>query len=274
MERYRTTIILVAVLVVLGGLAIVLGGKQSPVATGEPTPTPAQFIWQSDAQVVGIDVVSGTNKVSLTKDVTTTVWSLTAPIQATADPFAVGNIADSLKSLEATSVITGTDLAQFKLDKPVLTVTATFSDTAHTKRVLQVGAATFNGSTYYAKLPDQPSIYIVSNSVIEPLKSWLETPPKFVPTPAPLLPTVAPTSAISGTQTVTGTVGAGRVSPPPSRGTGTPGATTSGSGTPTSSLGTITPIGASDAITSTSLGAANATTPVITPLIATATALP
>lgn len=251
MERYRTTIILVAVLVVLGTLAVVLGGK-GPVGTipGEPTPLPVQYVWQDDNQVVGIDVVSGTNRVSLTEDTTTTIWSLTEPIQSTADPFAVGNVADLLQSLQATTVITGSsDLAQYGLDKPNLSVTATFSDTAHTKRTVQVGAATVDGSGYYTKLPDKPDVYIVSNSTIEPIKSWLETPPKSVPTATPLLPTLAPMSELTGTRTLTGTQApatAPTLEPPGN-------------------------ISGTNSITTTAPGAAHVTTPEITPLIATAT---
>lgn len=260
MERYRTTIILIAVLVVLGGLAIALGGKNPPAVPGSPTPGPTFFVWQGTDPVIAIDVVSGTKKVSLTKDISTTIWSLNEPIKSVADPFAVGNVADAFQSLQATSVLTaGNDLAQYKLDKPALTVTSTFSDTARTKRVLQVGGPTFDGSGYYTKLADQPSVYIVSNTNIEPIRSWLDTPPKFVPTPTPLLPTAAPTSAITGTLTVTGTVGI--------TGTNVPATVPPGAGT-------LTPVGSSAVITGTSPGAANATTPLASPLVATATALP
>lgn len=289
MERYRTTIILVALLVVLGGAAIALGGNKAPVTpAGVPTPAVAQYVWQMNDSVAGIDVISGTKKVSLTKDPASAVWSLTEPIKDAADPFVVSNVADLLKSLEATGTVTGSnDLVQYKLDKPEIVVTTTFSDTGHTKRTMQVGGPTFDGSGYYSKLSDQPTIYIVSNSIVEPLRSWLDTPPKFVPTATPLLPTLVSTTEVTGTQTLTGTVQpVGVATSPPATASGgavtssgtasvvvsTPGASPSGS----SIVGTATiaPVGASSQITSTSPGAANPTTPVASPLIATATAQP
>lgn len=281
-------------LVVLGGAAVALGGKKAPIVpAGEPTPAPAQYVWQMVNPVVGIEVVSGTKKVSLTKDPATTIWSLTEPVKDAADPFAVGNIADLLKSLEASGTVTGSnDLAQYKLDRPQMTLTATFSDTVQ-RSTLLLGGPTFDGSGYYSKLSDQPTIYIVSNSIVEPLRSWIETPPKFVPTATPLLPTLAPTSAVTGTETLTGTVqptGASTSPATPAAGTtvpaAPPGTASVGGSTPIASItgspavgaGTTTPIttpiGASSAITSTSPGAANPTTPVASPLIATATAQP
>lgn len=252
MERYRTTIILLVLLVALGGLAFFLGGRGgnngAGGATAVPTTPPAQYVWQDTNPVVGMDIVTGTQHVSLTKDISATTWAITAPISATADIMQVGSEADLLQNLQATDVITTPgDLAQFKLDKPALTLTVTFSDTAHTKRTLQVGGPLFDGSGYYTKLPDKGEVYIVGNSTIEPLRSWPETPPKFVPTPTPIPPTITPTGVVTGTSTITGTA---VVTP--------------------QGLGTASSVGASSTITVTNPGAANPTTPLASPPVGTA----
>lgn len=199
MERYRTTLILVAVLVVLAILAIMLNNNNN-ATTSVPTPTPSVYVWQDTNPVIGLDIMSGTQKVSMSKDLSTTVWVLTAPIQGDADPVAAGNEASSLQNLQATSVITSpSDLSQFGLARQGMTVTLTFSDTKRTQRILLVGNPTFDGSNYYVKVKDGKDVYAVSNTTIEPLRTWLTTPPKAQPSPTPLQVTVLPTATSTAT---------------------------------------------------------------------------
>src|SRR5438874_2150833 len=120
MERYRTTVILVVVLAILGVTAYFLNNKggASSSATATPTPDTSKNVWTETADVDSLDVVSGTEVVSLRKNLTTTVWTIISPIKADADPFSVGSEADALKSLQATLVITSPgDLKQYGLDK-------------------------------------------------------------------------------------------------------------------------------------------------------------
>lgn len=287
MERYRTTIILLALLVVLGGLALFLNNRNT-ATPGTPTPEPTQYVWQEENQVNAIEVVSGTTRVSLRKDVTTTLWTVTEPVQKEADSFAVSNIADSLKSPQATAQYTDTqDLSGYGLDKPGMSVTATFSDTQGTKRVMTIGTPTFDGSGYYVKLPDSANVYVVSNSIIEPLRTWLTTPPVAPPTATPLPVTVV----VTGTSTITGTTvttsTAQPASSPPAEttapagtvapaGTSDPAATPSelpeaspAAETPTTSLEATTTISGVSPITNTTTqpGAANPTTPVTSPAV-------
>lgn len=262
MERYRTTIILLVVLVALGGLAIVLGGNRGTTTPGEPTAVPVIYVWQDENQVAGLEAVSGTQRLVLVKDVTTTIWSIREPISDTADPFAVGNLADQLRSLQATSTITGaTDLAQFGLTSPTMTLTVTFSDTTGTQRSLLVGSQTIDGSAYYVKTGDGVDVHLVSNSIIEPVRSWFTNPPKVVPTATPLLPTIGPSKEVTATVTVTGTV-TGTVVPggtPGTTGTATPQAEATGTAPGTETMTARPPAGA------------NATTPETSPLVPTAT---
>jgi hypothetical protein len=212
-ERYRTTIILLVVLVALAGLAFFVnrgGNTPSPLTT--PT-TNTVYVWQETSPIVAIQVVSATGSVSLTKNTETTVWSIREPISDTADPIIVGNLVDTLQNLSAQSELTGTtDLAEFGLAGQPLSVTFTFSSTDGMQRTLLIGDASPDGSTYYVKRADTPNVFLVSNFTLEPLRSWLTMPPKAQPTPTPIPVTIVPTSAITstlgatGTQTLTGTL--------------------------------------------------------------------
>jgi hypothetical protein len=192
-------------------------------------------VWQETQPVTAIDVMSGTQTVSVRYDVSTTVWSLVTPVQDTADPIGVGNIAESLKSLRAGTAITdSSDLAQFGLDNPPMRVKVQTGGNTPATHELLVGDATFDGSQYYVKEASKAEVYTVSNGVIEPLKSWLTTPPVAPPTPTPLpLATPIASEAITGTVTLPVTTTA----------------TTSLSGSAT--------------ITTTAPGAANPTTPLV-----------
>lgn len=256
MERYRTTIILVILLVLLAAVAFFMSNRGGTTDSAFPTSVPAVYVWQDANQVIGIDVISGTSKVSVRKDITTTLWSITEPVQEPADPFNVGNVADLLKDLRAAVSITDSaNLADFGLDANTLTIAATFSDTQQTKRTLIVGKPTFDGANYYAKLQDAPQVYLVSNALIEPAKSWLTTPPINPPTPTPLPITVVPTSPPTpeGTITSTSTI-TSSVSP----------VTSPDVGTPTQAITTTSTVTGTLPVTNTVPGAANPTTPVAT----------
>src|SRR3954471_18649246 len=242
MERYRTTIIMLVALVALGGLAFFLGGRNGS-SSATPTPTPVQYVWQEDSPVASIDVVSDTGKVSLRQDVSTTVWSLVEPIKDTADPFAVGGEADALKSLLASRVLTTPEaLSNYGLESTKFRVDVATGGSSPKQHAILIGSTTVDGSGYYVKTPDSPTVYVVSNQVIEPMKGWLTTPPKVQPTATPAPITIVPTPP-EASGTVTSTVTLPDVSPP------------------VTSTGT-TDLGASATITSTSPGAANATTPL------------
>jgi hypothetical protein len=253
MERYRTTLILLGVLVVLALVAFFVNLNPSSTV-GVPTPVPETDIWNEPNQVIGIDVISATQRVSVHKDVTTTIWTLTEPLKHDADPFVVGNIADILQKPIATSVLTNPgDLAQYHLDKPSFSVEATFSDTQHTKHSLLIGGPTFDGSNYYTKLPGSTTVYAISNSTVDPLRSWLTTPPVLQPTATPLPITVVPTETLTTTTTVTSTL------VPEASPSGTSAITT------TSTISGTSSISGTTSITVTSPGAANPTTPVASP---------
>jgi hypothetical protein len=241
MERYRTTLILLGALILLVVAWLFLRNNAPAGTDATPTATPTVYVWQEPGDVNSIDVVSDTTTVSVRKDLSTTVWSLTAPIQATADEYQVSAQADSLKNLVAMATLTNTtDLKQYGLDSSKLTFKFTTAGSSPANHTVKVGKATIDGAGYYIKADDKAPVYVVSNSMVEALKSWITTPPKAQPTATPV-PTQPPTPAASTTITATGTI------------------TLTLPGTPTSGLSNTA------TITSTSPGGANSTTPAASP---------
>jgi hypothetical protein len=200
MERYRTTIIMAAILGVLVVAAMLLSGNNKDSSTTGTTPAPVvTYLWQEEPQVLGIDVMSGTARISLRRDVSSTLWMITEPEKFPAETFQVDNTASLLQKLEAAKVTTGTsDLAQYGLDKTGMMVTVTFSSTTPLTHTLQVGDANVGATSWYVKQPSSPDVWLVKSTVIGALQNWLTTPPKEPPTPTPF-PTAPPTPTATAT---------------------------------------------------------------------------
>jgi hypothetical protein len=236
MERYRTTLIMAVVLIVLVGAIFFMSGRNQAV-DGTTTPTPVQYVWEETNPSIGLTVISDTERVVLKKDSTLGSWRIVEPVEKPADLFAVGGVADSMQKLMATYTLSETtDLQQYGLDKP-MTVTVEYSGTTVTERTLLVGGPLTDLSGYYVKTSDSNRVYVIANTVAEPLRSWLTTPPVEPPTPTP-----APITVV-----------------PPATPTSTPGA--EGAATPAIEITPTSSISGTGSITTTSPGAANPTTP-------------
>jgi uncharacterized protein DUF4340 len=218
MERYRTTLILGGILIVLAAVAIFLSNNKA-VAPGTATPTPVPYVWQDPDPVNAIDIVSGTNKTSLKKNPSAGTWALTQPVSKPADLFTVSGEADKLQNLQSQfSVTDTTDLAQFGLGPGAMAVTLTFSNTQGSQRSFTVGKTILDGSGYYIKPSDANSVFVVANTTIEPLRSWLTSPPIETPSPTPLAVTIVPQTP---TPTVTDTPAPGTPAAPGTTATAT-----------------------------------------------------
>jgi hypothetical protein len=211
--RYTSTVILAAVFLVLAlALFFLNQNPEAGVLNPTPTPTPQPVVWDlsgSTAQGVRVDTISQTVAVQIVNN----QWQLTAPTNEPASQFQVGSVADQLKKIQAQRVLTETDLTKYGLDTPVLTVTLVVSGAAQTTNSLLVGKATIDGGSYYVKAKDKPEIYVLVNSLIEQVRSWITTPPKAEPTPTPLLiitpsptPSETPTPGAAGPVRPTDTV--------------------------------------------------------------------
>jgi hypothetical protein len=186
--RYTGTVIMLGVFLLLAVALFALTQNQNlGVVNPTATPTPTVTVWDLSAGTTqGLRVDSPTQTVAL--QVVNNQWQLTAPINEPASQFQVGAAADQLKTLQAQRVITSaTDLAQYGLDSPVLTVTLVMSGVTPTDNRLLVGDTTIEGGSYYVQVAGKPEVYTVLNTLIEQLRSWLTTPPKAEPTPTPLV---------------------------------------------------------------------------------------
>ncbi|HET9492784.1 MAG TPA: DUF4340 domain-containing protein [Chloroflexia bacterium] len=241
MERYRTTLILAAVLLVLVGAIFFMSGR-NPGASGTPTTTPTQYVWEETNPAVGLTVVSDTGRIVLEKDTTLGSWRIVEPVQEPADFFAVSGIADSMQKLTAMYTLSETtEVEQFGLNEP-MTVTLEFSGTTVTERTLLIGDPVTDLSGYYVKTPDSNQIYVIGNTLVEPMRGWLTTPPVMQPTatlapPLTVVPPATPTTP------------------------GSPETSGSPAATPDSGITPTVVITATTEITTTSPGAANPTTP-------------
>ncbi|HET7081855.1 MAG TPA: DUF4340 domain-containing protein [Chloroflexia bacterium] len=247
--RNRSIIVLGVVFVILAGISYWL--TSTPATPPTPTPEPTYPLWDYGAATVqGVTVQSPTSTVTL--QVTGGKWEITAPVQQPADDLQVSQATDPLKKAEGRAKIGDnvTDLAQYGLDSPALTVTLVLSGATVPKADLLVGKPNVDGSAYYARPQGSNAVYLLNNTLIEPFKSWLTTPPIAQPTataiPATIIPAPSPptsTGTLSGTESLPLTPGLtpeGPVAPA----TGTPEATPATANTP-SAAGTEPPVGAS-----------------------------
>ncbi len=125
---------------------------------------------------------------TLTKD-----WEMLLPIPAPPDRLdqaRVNGAATRMGKLTASQVITGvTDLAQYGLNPPQLTVTLTISNGQ--KIILYPGDETpINNNRYLLTAVDERSVYVVSSFAIDDLRRLLDDPP-LTPAPRPTI-TISP----------------------------------------------------------------------------------
>jgi hypothetical protein len=144
-----------------------------------------------ELEIVGAQEVihfARTNQ-TLTRD-----WEMVRPARLQPDRLdqaRVNGAATRMGKLTASQVITGvTDLAQYGLDPPQLTVTLTISNGQ--KITLYTGAETpINNQRYLRTQTDDQSVYLVVGFAIDDFHRMFDRPP-LAPTP---LPTITPTTS-------------------------------------------------------------------------------
>lgn len=248
-SRMISMLVLGGAFVLLAGLALFLTNNPAAPVAGTPA-VPTVVVWNYESATANELTVQTISK-TVSLQVRNGAWQITAPIQHEADDLTVTSSANVLKKPDAMSKVGDnvTDLKQYGLDTPAITVTIVLSGATPPKQTLYVGNASVDGSAYYVRANDSKSVYLLSSGTIEPIKSWLDTPPIAQPTPTPF-PTLPPTTApITGTLTVTGTTTLPGpelpTAPPAPAGSATAQpATAAPAGTPSTS-GTQPPVGGS-----------------------------
>ena len=155
--RVWKTIVVIALLVIVGGYALYLGHQPASNATTKLFKVESKDIEKIELRAPGRDLVIERGKGD--------DWNIVKPIHAEADRIAAQSMADAIASLDITSTIeeAPTDLAPFGLANPAVVVSVTTQD----KRVLpgiMVGKDTPVGSSSYIKTTDKPAIMLVNNS--------------------------------------------------------------------------------------------------------------
>ncbi len=155
--RLRNTLIVVVLLALVGGYALYVGhhpppGKNHPAFTLE-----ANDIASIELRSPSHDLVVERGKDG--------GWVLTKPIATNADQTAVDSMAGAISSLEITDTAdeNPTDLAQFGLARPAVTLTVTTKN-KHVLPAIEVGKETPVGNSAYIRMSDQPAVLLVASS--------------------------------------------------------------------------------------------------------------
>lgn len=189
----RTTLILLAVLIIVAGIVYYSEFYKPGQATATPAASGSSMLLElSSPAISGItvrDTVSNT-RVSATRDVSGTWW-LADPAGQPGDPTILNSMASRLSSIYIQRVLTPTgSLGEFGLLTPTLTV-----EVGSTSGPLSfvVGDMTPSQGAYYAQKPGDPHVYLVSAGLINELREFAGEPPVAAPpTPAPfVMPTPA-----------------------------------------------------------------------------------
>jgi hypothetical protein len=239
--RYTGTIIMVGLFLALAGALFLLtnnpqAGVLSPTATTVPPPV----VWDlsaGTASSVRLDTISQT----VALQVLNGQWQITAPTNAAASQFQVGAAVDQLKKITAQQVITApTDLDQYGLSTPGITITLVISGVTPPENRLLIGSTTIDGGSYYIKAADKPDVYVVLNTLVEQLRTWISSPPVAEATPTPLA-ILSPEPVITGTVTTTLTAGPAGPPPPPAGSTPSTAPTGGTDSTPSAAPATTAP---------------------------------
>lgn len=150
------TIVVIALLLIVGGYALYLGHQPAPNATPKLFALDSKDIQEIELRSPGRDLVIERGRGD--------DWNIVKPIHADADSVAAQAVAEAIASLEIASTVEEkpSDLAPFGLANPAVVVTVT----SRNKRVLpqiMVGKDTPVGNSAYIKTADKPAIMLVSN---------------------------------------------------------------------------------------------------------------
>jgi hypothetical protein len=165
----RTTLILAAVLVVLGAVVLFFedrGSKKEAAAERE-----ALLVDVKTEELVRMELTSGEGTFLFEKD-DQGDWRLTAPIEAMADSYEAGSLADNFSSLRIQRVVEeqAADLSKFGI--PDRTVSLWVKGREDPLRVL-VGMENPIDSSLFVKREDDPRVVLVAGYLKSPLEKTL-----------------------------------------------------------------------------------------------------
>jgi hypothetical protein len=187
---FRTTGVLVAVLLILGGIVYYLMQQPAP-STATTTKQPAVVTFTpGDATKLVISAADKTTELDKSGD----TWTIGKPQAGPADATRVQGWIDQFGNLTADRAIDNvSDFGTYGLTQPKMNVQIALQGGKTVN--LQFGNKTPDGGDYYVRVPDDStkasSVYLVGVSLGDDLNSALTKPPVALPTPTPL-PTLVP----------------------------------------------------------------------------------
>ena len=158
MRGVWSTLVLVLVLAGLLGYIYFVDARREP---GDDREQAFASVTADDIEEVRITSASGETS-RLTK--TDGSWRLVEPVQTEADENEISSITSSLASLDIQRVVDENpgDLKQYGLDPARLEVGFRSTGSTEERRIL-IGEKTPTGGDLYARLPDQPRVFLVSS---------------------------------------------------------------------------------------------------------------
>lgn len=158
MRGVWSTLALVLVLAGLLGYIYFVDARREPDDDREQA---FASVTADDIEEVRITSADGATS-RLTK--TDGAWRLVEPVQAEADESEISSITSSLASVDIQRVVdeNATDLKQYGLDPARIEVAFRSRGSAEERRLL-IGEKTPTGGDLYARLPDQPRVFLVSS---------------------------------------------------------------------------------------------------------------
>ncbi len=177
MIRWRTTALLLVVLLVLIGVAWVTN-KHAPVSDSTPTSWPPVF-HISLADVVAVDVYKGDAHVRLVHE--SEGWRIVEPVQQPADDEEVERRLRSFLLSVAFDHFTPTTLEEYGLASPQARIVL---DTGEQPVTVLVGDANPTNTDYYIQIEGEDTVEVVGKYAVDRLLEWVDTLP-VPPTPTP-----------------------------------------------------------------------------------------
>lgn len=185
----RTTLVLLALLVIVAGVVYLIEFRKPANATPTPAATNPVLFDLSMSGIGGLtvrDVLSNT-QVTATRDTSGAWWLGSHP----ADPTAMLDLAGRLTTISIMRTLTPTvSVSEYGLDKPSMTVQI---DSVSGPMSFTVGDMTPNQGSNYAQKPGDTHVYLIDSGLVAELRQFVVKPPVAAPpTPAPfVLPTPA-----------------------------------------------------------------------------------
>jgi hypothetical protein len=163
--KFKTTLVLLAVFAALLALVVFFDSKgEKKKAAEERTNT---LISLTSADIEKVSLVRDGETLTLERD-GSAPWRLTAPLQAAADQYEVGNLVDSLASLHIDRVVekVAKDLAAYEIPKMDVSLWVKGKDTP--VRLL-VGMENPLDKTLFAKREDDPRVVLLAATLMTTL---------------------------------------------------------------------------------------------------------